>query len=59
MEKTKEIFERVLKLIPHKKFTFSKLWIMYAKFNLRCKDVDRSRKIFGLAIGKCPKEKIF
>jgi crooked neck len=59
MERTKNIFERVLKLIPHNIFTFAKIWIMYAHFYIRCKNLDQARKVFGTAIGKCPNEKIF
>eukprot|EP01017_Pseudomicrothorax_dubius_P026482 TRINITY_DN2958_c0_g1_i12.p2 TRINITY_DN2958_c0_g1~~TRINITY_DN2958_c0_g1_i12.p2 ORF type:complete len:266 (+),score=98.56 TRINITY_DN2958_c0_g1_i12:1196-1993(+) len=32
---------------------------MAAHFYLRQKDVNQARKVFGLAIGKCPREKIF
>jgi Suppressor of forked protein (Suf)./HAT (Half-A-TPR) repeat. len=59
IERTKSIYERVLKLVPHKEFTFSKLWVMYAHFYIRCKNVEQARKVFGTAIGKCPNEKIF
>ena len=59
MLKAKDIYERIIKLIPHHVFTFAKIWIMYVHFNLRCKNLDAARKIFGLAIGKCPNEKIF
>jgi crooked neck len=48
-----------LKLVPHKKFTFGKLWIFYANFSIRCNDLPKARKIFGRVIGLCPKEKVF
>lgn len=32
---------------------------MFAKFEIRQKNLDSARKILGNAIGKCPKEKIF
>jgi crooked neck len=59
LEKAKEVFSRVIKLIPHKIFTFSKIWIMYAQLLVRAKDLGAARKIFGQAIGMCPREKIF
>ena len=59
MDNANTIYERILKLIPHKKFTFGKLWIQYAHFSLRCNDIDKSRKIFGRAIGVFPKKKVF
>jgi crooked neck len=54
MHKANAIYERAIKIVPHKKFTFSKLWIFYSQFHLRCNDLDKARKIFGRAIGTCP-----
>jgi crooked neck len=59
LNRAKEIYERVLKVIPHEAFTFSKIWIMYAHFYIRCKNLEQARKVFGHAIGKCPNQKIF
>ncbi|KRX02037.1 hypothetical protein PPERSA_07682 [Pseudocohnilembus persalinus] len=59
IEKSQQIFERALKVVPHKMFTFSKLWIMYANQQLRAENLEMARKIYGVAIGKCPTEKIF
>ena len=59
IERTKQIFERVLKVVPHAKFTFTKIWVNYAHFYIRCSEVEKARKIFGIAIGKCANEKIF
>lgn len=59
IEKAKAIYERMIKMIPHKEFTFAKVWIMYANFYIRCKDIDSARKVYGMAIGKAPSEKIF
>ncbi|KAL4471338.1 hypothetical protein ABPG72_011115 [Tetrahymena utriculariae] len=57
--KAKEVYERALKLVPHSKFTFSKLWVMYAHFQVRHENLEAARKIFGTAIGKCPNDKLF
>jgi len=35
MERTRQIYQEALKLIPHKKFTFAKIWIMKAQFEIR------------------------
>lgn len=59
MARAEQVFERALKLVPHKKFTFGKLWIFYANFCLRCNDLPKARKVYGRAIGLCPKEKVF
>jgi crooked neck len=49
----------VISLIPHKQFTFAKLWIMFARFEVRRLDLSAARKIMGTAIGMCPKEALF
>jgi len=58
-ERTREVYRACLKVIPHAEFSFSKIWIMAAKFELRQRRLDACRKILGLAIGLAPKEKIF
>jgi crooked neck len=59
MERTREVYRECLKLVPHKSFSFSKIWVMAAQFEIRQKRLDAARKILGLAIGLAPKEKIF
>lgn len=44
-ERTREVYKACLDVIPHKKFTFAKVWIMFAHFELRQKDVTQARKI--------------
>jgi tetratricopeptide (TPR) repeat protein len=58
-ERVKEIYRKALEIIPHEKFTFSKLWILYAHFYIRMKNLEQARKVFGMSIAKCPREKIF
>lgn len=54
------IYEKILfELVPHEVFTFAKLWILYAQFLVRQKQVDRARKLLGQALGRCPRRKIF
>uniref|UniRef100_A0A0D3GHA5 Pre-mRNA-splicing factor Syf1-like N-terminal HAT-repeats domain-containing protein n=1 Tax=Oryza barthii TaxID=65489 RepID=A0A0D3GHA5_9ORYZ len=59
MERTKEVYSECLKLIPHKKLTFSKMWLMAAQFEIRQKNLKAARRILGNAIGMAPKGKIF
>lgn len=54
-----QIYQECLNLIPHKKFTFAKIWILKAHFELRQAQLDRARKTMGTAIGLCPKNKLF
>ena len=46
-EKTKEVFIKAISIIPHEKFTFSKLWVLYAQYLLRQKDLACARKVMG------------
>ncbi|MCL4154805.1 UNVERIFIED_CONTAM: hypothetical protein GTU68_006838, partial [Idotea baltica] len=59
IERARQVYQMCLKLIPHKIFTFSEIWLLYAKFEIRQKDLALSRKYLGQAIGMCPKNKLF
>eukprot|EP00124_Ichthyophonus_hoferi_P004678 Ihof_evm2s545 gene=Ihof_evmTU2s545 len=59
IDRTRSIYKAVLNVIPHKKFTFAEIWLMYARFELRQKNLIGARKILGQALGICPKDKIF
>ena len=48
-----------LSTVPNTVFTFSKLWIMAADFEVRQLDLAAARKLYGTALGMCPKERIF
>ena len=54
-DKTRQVYESCLKLIPHRNFTFAKMWLLFAHFEVRQKNLSAARKIMGTAIGKCPK----
>ena len=58
-ERARQIYSECLKLIPHKKFTFAKIWIMKAQFEIRQMQLQTARKTMGNAIGQCPKDKLF
>jgi len=57
--RARDVYQFCLKIIPHKVFTFAKLWLMAAKFEVRQKDLSAARKLLGTAIGMCPKDKLF
>ncbi|KAF2771706.1 TPR-like protein [Teratosphaeria nubilosa] len=59
MDRASQVYAEALKLIPHKKFSFAKIWILKAHFHLRQQDLSQARKTMGLAIGMCPKNKLF
>jgi hypothetical protein len=55
MERAREVYRACLKLLPHRAFTFGKVWIMAAQFEIRALRLDAARKILGMALGMCPK----
>ncbi|XP_073000059.1 uncharacterized protein [Typha latifolia] len=59
LDRTREVYRECLKLIPHKKFSFAKIWIMAAQFEIRQKNIKAARQILGNAIGMAPKDRIF
>eukprot|EP01098_Paradermamoeba_levis_P009253 TRINITY_DN3838_c0_g1_i2.p1 TRINITY_DN3838_c0_g1~~TRINITY_DN3838_c0_g1_i2.p1 ORF type:complete len:553 (+),score=91.11 TRINITY_DN3838_c0_g1_i2:138-1796(+) len=56
-ERTREIYNECLKLIPHSRFTFAKVWILFAQFEVRVKNLQNARKIYGTALGLAPSER--
>lgn len=58
-ERTRQIYTTCLNLIPHKKFTFAKIWLLAAHFEVRQGQLTAARKLLGRAIGLCPKDKLF
>ena len=59
LERAAEIYQTCLNIIPHKQFSFAKIWIYAAKVHVRMKNMVVARKILGRAIGLCGKESIF
>ena len=58
-EKCREVYAQCLRIVPHKLFSFSSIWTMFAHFELRQRNLDAARSILGNAIGRAPKPKIF
>lgn len=59
VERTRDVYRECLKLIPHEKFSFAKVWLLAAQFEIRQLNLTGARQILGNAIGKAPKDKIF
>lgn len=59
MDRARQVYRALLQLLPHRRFTFAKAWLMYAHFEVRQRDLTAARKTLGTAIGKCPKDKLF
>ncbi|RLN02941.1 hypothetical protein BBJ28_00000919 [Nothophytophthora sp. Chile5] len=58
-QRCQQVYKTCLKLIPHETFTFAKIWVLYAKFLIRQRDVHGARLALGEALGRCPKKKLF
>ncbi|GJC86889.1 pre-mRNA-splicing factor CLF1 [Colletotrichum liriopes] len=59
VERARQIYRVCLELIPHKKFTFAKIWLLKSQFEIRQGELTSARKTLGQAIGMCPKDKLF
>ncbi|XP_078038199.1 pre-mRNA splicing factor crn [Augochlora pura] len=59
VERCRQVYRACLELIPHKHFTFSKIWLLYAYFEIRQKNLPAARKTLGMALGICPRDKLY
>ncbi|KAG0173658.1 NineTeen Complex (NTC) component [Apophysomyces sp. BC1015] len=59
LERARDIYNECIKLIPHKTFTFAKIWLLFAQFEIRQLNIQGARRLLGRAIGMCPKDKLF
>lgn len=57
--RTREVYKACAGVVPHKKFTFAKIWTLWAHFEVRQKRLTAARKIFGQGIGRCPKDRTY
>lgn len=57
--RARDVYRNCIAILPHKKFTFTKIWLMAAQLEVRQKDLPAARKLLGYAIGYCPKESLF
>jgi len=44
-EKTRDVYKACLDILPHKKFTFAKIWLLFAHFEIRQKNLVNARKV--------------
>lgn len=59
ISRTRQIYQECIRLLPHKTFTFAKVWLQAAQFELRQGNLTGARKLLGTSIGMCPKAKLF
>jgi crooked neck len=58
-DRASEVLAACISVIPHKQFSFAKIWVLAAKNHIRRKDLKSARAVMGKAIGMCGKESIF
>lgn len=58
-DRAREVYRACLRLVPHRLFTFAKVWVLAAQLEIRQLRLDAARKVLGTAIGLCPKGKLF
>jgi crooked neck len=51
-DRARSVYRRFLEIIPHKNFTFGKVWLMAAQLEIRQKNLSAARLLLGQAIGK-------
>jgi len=58
ISQARAVYTTALSIVPHKKFTFGKLWLAAAHFEVRQHDLSAARKLLGRSLGLCPKENV-
>lgn len=59
IDRARKVYRSCLDIIPHKIFTFSKVWLMYAQFEQRCFDASAAKAVLSKAIAVCPRNKLY
>ncbi|PRT56627.1 Pre-mRNA-splicing factor CLF1 [Wickerhamiella sorbophila] len=59
IDRAREVYIMALKTLPHHLFSSAKLWKHFSYFEIRQGDVGAARKIFGQAIGRTAKPKVY
>lgn len=52
IDRARAVYKACLGVIPHKRFTFGKIWLQAAHLEVRAKNLTAARKLLGRAIGK-------
>jgi crooked neck len=57
-ERASAVYKAALALVPHKAFTFGKLWLLAAQLEVRQRNLDAARRLLGRSLGVCPTRKV-
>ncbi|GAW79216.1 splicing factor [Plasmodium gonderi] len=58
-QRAREVYKNILKIMKKQNFTFKKVYILYASFEVRQMDIPKVRSIYNKAIEIVKKEEIF
>jgi crooked neck len=56
--RARAVYRAALKVVPHRTFSFGKLWVLAAQCDVRAKDLPSARRLLGQSLGLCPKESV-
>ncbi|EUR79054.1 hypothetical protein PFBG_00544, partial [Plasmodium falciparum 7G8] len=59
IQRARDVYNNIIKILSSYEFTFKKIFILYATFELRQLNVNKARSIFNNALQTIPNEKIF
>lgn len=57
--RARAVWAECVRVVPHAQFSFTKVWTMYALFEVRHGDLSAARKVFGAGLGLAAKPKLF
>lgn len=58
-ERAVAVYAKCLEHIPHRRFTFAKIWILKAELHVRQRDLPAARLTLGNALGRCGKTRLY
>ncbi|GAB64701.1 splicing factor [Plasmodium cynomolgi strain B] len=59
VQRARDVYRNALKILKKQNFTFKKIYLLYANFEIRQMDIPKVRSIFNRAIENVKKEEIF
>ena len=51
--RAREVLRACVRVVPHRHFTFAKVWVMLAELDVRQKNLPGARATYGEALGRC------
>lgn len=58
IQRTRQVYKACLEVISHQAFSFGKVWLLYARFEVRCNNSAAARSVLNQAMCICPSNKL-